>query len=76
MDFIPYTFLCHALEAFSKQSRKAEIIIETMLSIFQLIHKQKSSVIEDVIFKLYEVRTAINLENFSLCFYILGLFQM
>lgn len=54
MDFIPYTFLCHALEAFSKQSRKAEIIIETMLSIFQLIHKQKSSVIEDVIFKLYE----------------------
>ena len=52
-DIIPNRLLCHALEAFNKQSRKAEAIKESMLAIFELImpkaqsHIQKS--LEDML---------------------------
>ncbi|XP_065646482.1 integrator complex subunit 5 isoform X4 [Hydra vulgaris] len=33
-EIIPYKFLCHVLEAFSNQSRKTDLLIETMLAVF------------------------------------------
>lgn len=52
-NILPYHLLSHAAEAFSKQSRKIEVIVDTMLAIFRLLHGQKQKFITDALFDLF-----------------------
>jgi len=52
-DVLPYKLLCHALDAFSKQSRRIDVIIDTLLQIFDLLHGHKKKCVEEATMKLF-----------------------
>lgn len=64
---LPYKLLHHASEAFSKQSRKIDMIMDTLLSIFDIIRVQKEEHINDALFKLYTDSLSTKKDDEILC---------
>ena len=54
-DVFPYILLRHSLEAFSNQSRKIELIIETLITVYTRIYQRKPEIITDAILRVFKV---------------------